>query len=35
MRFGFPADFDWSVPFCAIDDMAQPPETKSRHCSSK
>ena len=34
-RFGFPADFDWSVPFCAIDDTAQPRETKSRHCSSK
>jgi hypothetical protein len=29
------ADFVWSVPFCAIDDTAQPPETKSRFCSSK
>jgi hypothetical protein len=35
MRFGFPADFVWSIPFCAIDDAAQPPETKSRSCSMK
>jgi hypothetical protein len=35
MRFGLPADFVWSVPFCAIDDTAEPPETKSRLCSSK
>jgi hypothetical protein len=34
-RFGLPADFVWSVPFCAIDDTAEPPETKSRLCSSK
>jgi hypothetical protein len=35
MRFGFPSDFVWSVPFCAIDDTVCPPETKSRHCSMK
>jgi len=35
MRFGFPADFVWSIPFCAIDDTARPPENKSRHCSMK
>ncbi len=35
MRFGLPADFVWSVPFCAIDDTAEPQETKSRRCSSK
>ena len=34
-RFALPADFVWSVPFCAIDDAAQPPETKSRFCSAK
>ncbi|HEX9167800.1 MAG TPA: hypothetical protein VF886_02575 [Roseiarcus sp.] len=34
-RFGFPADFVWSIPFCAIDDTAQPPQTKSRFCSAK
>jgi len=28
------ADFVWSVPFCAIDDTATPPKTKSR-CSGK
>ncbi len=35
VRFALPADFVWSVPFCAIDDTASPPETKSRHCSGK
>jgi hypothetical protein len=35
MRFGFPADFVWSIPFCALDDTARPPETKSRRCSMK
>ncbi len=35
MRFGLPADFVWSIPFCAIDDVTQPPETESRHCSMK
>jgi hypothetical protein len=34
-RFGFPADFVWSIPFCAINDTAQPPETKSRFCAGK
>ena len=34
-QFAFPADFVWSIPFCAIDDTAQPPETKSRFCSRK
>ena len=34
-RFGFPADFVWSVPFCAIDDTADPPETRSRLCAAK
>ncbi len=34
-RFGFPADFVWSIPFCAIDDTVQPPETKSRLCATK
>jgi len=35
MRFGFPADFVWSIPFCSIDDTARPPESKSRRCSMK
>lgn len=34
-RFGFPVDFVWSIPFCAVDDTARPPETNSRFCSSK
>ena len=34
-RFGFPADFVWSIPFCAIDDTADPPETKSHLCAAK
>ncbi len=34
-RFALPADFVWSVPFCAIDDKAEPPETKSHYCSRK
>jgi hypothetical protein len=34
-RVALPADFVWSIPFCAIDDTAKPPETKSRFCASK
>jgi hypothetical protein len=34
-RVSLPADFIWSIPFCAIDDTAQPPETRSRFCSGK
>lgn len=34
-RTGMPSDFVWSIPFCAIDDTASPPETKSRFCSRK
>ncbi len=29
------ADFVWSIPFCAINDTATPPQTKSRFCSKK
>ena len=29
------ADFVWSIPFCAIDDTANPPQTKSRFCANK
>jgi len=29
------ADFVWSVPFCAIDDTANPPQTTSQFCASK
>ena len=29
------ADFVWSIPFCAIDDTANPPETKSKYCANK
>jgi hypothetical protein len=29
------ADFVWSIPFCAIDDTANPPETTSRFCANK
>jgi hypothetical protein len=29
------ADFVWSIPFCAIDDTANPPETKSKFCGNK
>ena len=34
-RIALPADFVWSIPFCAIDDTARPAETKSRFCSRK
>jgi hypothetical protein len=34
-RFALAADFVWSVPFCAIDDTAGPPETTSRFCAGK
>jgi pimeloyl-ACP methyl ester carboxylesterase len=34
-RFALAADFVWSVPFCAIDDTAGPPETTSRFCTGK
>ncbi|GAA0323771.1 hypothetical protein GCM10009087_37590 [Sphingomonas oligophenolica] len=34
-RIALPADFVWSIPFCAIDDTTKPPETKSRFCSAK
>jgi hypothetical protein len=33
-RVALPADFIWSIPFCAIDDTATPPQTKSR-CAGK
>jgi hypothetical protein len=33
-RVALPADFIWSIPFCAIDDTANPPQTKSR-CAGK
>lgn len=29
------ADFVWSIPFCAIDDTANPPQTTSRFCGGK
>jgi hypothetical protein len=35
IRIAFPADFVWSIPFCAIDDTAKPPESKSRFCANK
>lgn len=34
-RIALPSDFVWSVPFCAIDDTATPPETSSKFCSKK
>lgn len=34
-RIALAADFVWSVPFCAIDDTATPPQTTSRFCGSK
>jgi hypothetical protein len=34
-RIALPADFVWSIPFCAIDDTANPPETTSRLCGRK
>jgi hypothetical protein len=29
------ADFVWSIPFCAIDDTAAPPQTVSKRCANK
>lgn len=34
-RIAQPADFVWSVPFCAIDDTATPAETRSKYCRNK
>jgi hypothetical protein len=34
-RIALAADFVWSVPFCAIADTANPPETTSRFCGRK
>jgi hypothetical protein len=34
-RIALAADFVWSVPFCAIDDTANPPQTTSRFCGRK
>jgi hypothetical protein len=34
-RIALAADFAWSVPFCAIDDTANPPEATSRFCGKK
>lgn len=34
-RAALPADFVWSIPFCAIDDTAKPPQTVSRFCANK
>ena len=34
-RIALPADFVWSIPFCAIDDTANPKETTSRFCGGK
>lgn len=35
IRVALAADFVWSIPFCAIDDTASPPQTKSQFCSGK
>jgi hypothetical protein len=35
LRIALPADFVWSVPFCAIDDTANPPQTTSKFCGGK
>jgi hypothetical protein len=34
-RIAQSADFVWSIPFCAIDDTASPPETTSKYCANK
>jgi hypothetical protein len=34
-RIAMAAGFVWSVPFCAIDDTAKPPETTSKFCAGK
>jgi hypothetical protein len=35
IRYALAADFVWSIPFCAIDDTTNPPETTSRFCGGK
>lgn len=35
VRYAEAADFVWSIPFCAIDDTANPPQTTSRFCGGK
>jgi hypothetical protein len=35
LRIVLAADFVWSVPFCAINDTANPPETIAKFCSAK
>ncbi len=35
LRIALAADFVWSVPFCAIDDTANPPQTTSKFCARK
>jgi hypothetical protein len=34
-RIALAADFVWSIPFCAIDDTATPPQTTSTFCANK
>jgi hypothetical protein len=34
-RIAMAVDFVWSIPFCAIDDTANPPQTTSRFCAGK
>jgi hypothetical protein len=34
-RYALAADFVWSIPFCAIDDTATPPQTTSTFCGGK
>jgi hypothetical protein len=34
-RIALAADFVWSIPFCAIDDTANPPQTTSQFCARK
>ncbi|MGV1909039.1 hypothetical protein [Agrobacterium vitis] len=34
-RIALAVDFVWSIPFCAIDDTASPPQTKSTFCATK
>lgn len=35
VRMGLPVDFVWSIPFCAVDDTANPPQTNSVLCGSR
>ncbi|CAM4222691.1 hypothetical protein [Serratia silvae] len=35
VRIAQASDFVWSIPFCAIDDTANPPQTTSKFCSGK